>query len=434
MSALRAGVAIVGGGYAGLTAAVDLAERGIPVTLYESARELGGRARRVQRHGVSLDNGQHILIGAYARTQHLLRRLGVPDSHLLRSPLHWAFPPHFELRAVRAPAPWHLALGLLAARGLSLRARLRCAAFLHACKRTGFMLASDRTVSTLLREHRQDPAAVRFLWEPLCLAALNTPLEQASARIFLNVVKDGLAADPSACDLLLPAVDLTSLLPLPAADYLRSHGGRVRIGCPVRRIVREGRDFAIEIDGERHVHRCVVIATAPQHVHGLVGHMSELTTPLERIHALQYQSIATVYLHYPQPARLPSPMLGLSGAYGQWLFDRSRLCGHDGLVAVVISAYMPAERLAHDQLAARVHAEISAHLGHGQRPDWYQVIEEKRATFACVPNLQRPDQRTGIAGLALAGDYTAGDYPATIEAAVRSGEICARLTHDAMRA
>lgn len=431
---LRDSVAVIGGGYAGLAAAVELVDLGIPVTLYEASRELGGRARRVERHGTRLDNGQHILIGAYTSTLDLMHRVGVPASGLLRLPLQWRFPPHFEFNAAPLPAPWHLALGLFAVRGMSFTARLRCASFLRWCERHRFRLDQDRAVSALLAQHRQDAAAIRFLWEPLCVAALNTPPDEASARIFLNVLKDGLAAGRSASELLLPAVDLTSLFPAPAADYVRRHGGEVRTDCAVQRVQREGAAFALTTRAGRRQHRAVIVATAPTHAHALIRDMSELSEPLASIAALAYQPIVTVYLHYRRRLRLSGPMLGLCGRYGQWLFDRSRISNQEGLVAVVISAHARGERLAHDQLAARVHDEIAPLLGSADPPDWAQVIEEKRATFACVPNVQRPEQRTAIQGLYLAGDYTAGDYPATIEAAVRSGRACARLAHETLRA
>jgi predicted NAD/FAD-dependent oxidoreductase len=190
----------------------------------------------------------------------------------------------------------------------------------------------------------------------------------------------------------------------------------------------------VETALERRPHRAVIVATAPQHVRSLIGVLSNLTEPLNRLSALAYRPIVTVYLHYPVQVRMSAPMLGLCARHGQWLFDRSRICGQDGLVSVVISARARAERLPHEILASRVHEEIAPLLGITQAPDWVQVIEEKRATFACTPNLQRPTSRTGLPGLYLAGDYTSGDYPATIEAAVRSGQACARMTHEWLRA
>ena len=431
---VRGTVAIVGAGYAGLAAAVELSARSIPVTVYEGARELGGRARMVERHDMHLDNGQHIMIGAYKATLDLMRRVGVPDSSLHRMPLQWRFPPHFELNAVRAPAPLHLALGLLRARGLSLTARLRCAGFLDWCRRIGFRLKEDRTVARLLQEHRQDARAIRHLWEPLCVAALNTPAAEASAQIFLNVVRDGIASSRAASDLLLPTTDLTSLFPRPAAEFVTTHGGEVLTGCTVKRIDPDENSFAIIREGHTRTHTAVIVATAPQHVQGLLGHWRELASPLQCISNLTYQPIVTVYLHYPQRLRLPSRMLGMSGRYGQWLFDRAATCGQEGLVAVVISARGRSDGLSHAELAQQVQSEVASILKDAGTPDWVQVIEEKRATFASVPDVARPGQATMVRGLYLAGDYTASDYPATLEAAVRSGHACAELVRRAWSA
>lgn len=430
----RRSVAVVGGGYAGLAAAVELSAGGIPVTVYEAARELGGRARMVERHGMRLDNGQHIMIGAYRSTLDLIRRVGVPDSSLHRMPLQWRFPPHFELNAVRAPAPFHLALGLLRARGLSLAGRLRCASFLDWCRRIGFRLKEDRTVTRLLQEHRQDARAIRHLWEPLCVAALNTPATEASAQIFLNVVRDGIASSRAASELLLPRIDLTSLFPRPAAAFIEAHGGEILTGSTVKRIDPEENSFSVVRAGQTRSHAAVIVATAPQHVQGLLGHWPELKSSLQCISRLTYQPIVTVYLHYPRPVPLPAPMLGMSGRYGQWLFDRAATCDQEGLVAVVISARGRSERLSHDELAHHVQGEVATIAKDAGEPDWIQVIEEKRATFAAVPDVARPGQATMVRGLYLAGDYTASDYPATLEAAARSGRACAELIRRAWSA
>jgi len=423
-------VAVVGGGYAGMAAAVELVDLGVPATVYEAAASLGGRARRVSRHGVMLDNGQHILIGAYTQTLALIERVGSDERHVLRLPLQWRFPPHFDLRAFAAPAPWHLALGLLGARGLSMSARIRCARFLQWCKRVQFRLPADTCVADLLVQHRQDSDAIRFLWDPLCVAALNTPPQEASARVFLSVLRDGLASTRAASELILPRTDLTSLFPEPAAEYVRRHGGEMRLGCAVQRIDHDADGFRLRCTTDEQCYDAVIIATAPSQVAPLAGHLPQLGAQLQQIAALDYQPIVTLYLHYPELPALPFPMMGMSGEFGQWLFDRSAISGQQGLLAVVISARGRAQRLKREDLAARVQAEVSALLPGIGSPDWVQVIEEKRATFACVPNLDRPASQTGLRGLYLAGDYTASDYPATIEAAVRSGRCCARLAHD----
>jgi predicted NAD/FAD-dependent oxidoreductase len=140
-----------------------------------------------------------------------------------------------------------------------------------------------------------------------------------------------------------------------------------------------------------------------------------------------YQPIYTVYLQYPSGAHLPFPMIGLSGGHAQWVLDRGALEGQDGLLAVVISAEGRHQTLTQNLLAIEVASELAQAFPDLPPPEWHKVIAEKRATFTCRPSLSRPAQCTPMANLYLAGDHTAGDYPATIEGAVRSGVKCAKL-------
>ena len=144
------------------------------------------------------------------------------------------------------------------------------------------------------------------------------------------------------------------------------------------------------------------------------------------IDALQYEPIFSCYLRYPDPVRLPSPMLGLAGPICQWVFDRGRLSGQLGLLAVVISATGTHVEISQQELAGRIHAELKTALPGLPEPVWTKIIGEKRATFSCTPGLTRPSGETNVHGLSLAGDYTASDYPGTLEAAVRSGLFAAR--------
>jgi len=420
-------VGIIGGGYAGMAAAVALARLGIPVVVYEASRQLGGRARAVEIDQTILDNGQHLLIGAYRETLALLDLVGTPRTSLLRMPLRWHVLPRFEFRAARLPAPLHLAVGLLRARGIGLAARFDCVRFLAWCRRNAFRLERDMTVDALLRRYAQDPQLVRMLWEPLCVAALNTPSAEASAQVFLAVLRDGLAAQRSASDLLLPRVDLTSLFPDPAAHYVRERGGDVRLGTAVTRVQPVEDGYVLATNRGETKHAAAIIATQPYRVPDLAGDIAALAGPLATITAMRYQPIVTVYLRYAAMPGLPLPMTGLSAQFTQWIFDRAAIGGQAGLIAAVISTRGRQQDLTHADLAQRVHDEIAVASPGLPSPLWSRVIEEKRATFACTPDLPRPDQATALPGLTLAGDYTASEYPATIEAAVRSGLRCAAL-------
>lgn len=420
-------VAVIGGGYAGMAAAAELARHDVPVTVFEAAKTLGGRARRVEINGITLDNGLHILIGAYReilRLIELTRRPGEPPG-LLRFPLELIIHPRFHLRAPRLPAPLHLAAALLAARGLSWRSRLHATRFMSALRRRKYRIEPDTSVASLLASYTQPEPVCRYLWHPLCVSALNTQPGEASAQIFLNVLRDSFSGARADSDLLLPAMDFSALFPERAARYLESRGGRVHLGATVDSIRRTADGFQLAAEDGHFSH--LVLAVSPHRLNTLIAPHPELGDIGNMVEALSYQPIYSVYLQYAAGSRLPFRMGGIEALYSQWLFDRGQLCGQDGLIGVVISASGAHQDLEHDELARRVQAELSACFPALGQPLWHRVIAEKRATFTCRPGLRRPPNRTPIPRLYLAGDYTAGDYPATLEAAARSGIACARL-------
>lgn len=397
-------IAVVGAGYAGMAAAAELAAAGASVDVFEASRTLGGRARAVEIDGLKLDNGAHIMVGAYTETLRLMKLVGAPEAALQKQPLHLEYPGHLRLIAPRLPAPLHLAWALLNAQGLLWKEKIAALRFMRALGKARYHLPRDITARQLIAN--QPPALRRFLWEPLCLAALNTSPDIASAQVFLNVLRDSLAASRAASDLLLPATDFSSLFPEPAARYVEAHNGRVHRGTRVRSLD--------ELAGFDHR----ILAVAPWHLPALA--------PAIALPALDWQPIATVYLQYPERVRLAFPMLGMLGGHGQWVFDRGPLTGQSGLLAVVISGAGPWQELGHDKLGQTIHRELVPLLPGVVLPRKTWVIEEKRATFACTPNLARPATTTADPTLWLAGDYVAGDYPATIEGAVRSGVRAAR--------
>ena len=419
------GVAVVGAGWAGLAAAVTLAEHGVRVTVFEASRSLGGRARRVSLDGVDLDNGQHVLIGAYRETLRLMRKVGAdPDELLLRLPLELRYADGFHLRAPRLPYPLNLFVALLRAKGMPLAQAFSALRFMAALRARRFRVEPDRSVAQLLDEHRQAGALRSHLWEPLCVSALNTPLGSASAQVFLNVLRDGLAGARDASDLLIARSDLGRVFPEPAAQYVRARGGEILLGTPVRRIERTPGGFRLN---DMQTFSGVVIACGPHQAGPLLVQLPEIGGALAAIDAFAYEPIVTCYLQYPESVLLPSPMLGFNGGMVQWVFDRGRLGGPKGLLAAVISASGAHQQLTKEELTARIEIELKAALGELPSPRWSQVITEKRATFSCTPALARPRVATAIPRLLLAGDYLAGEYPGTLEAAVLSGVAAASM-------
>jgi len=427
----RQRIAVIGGGWAGCAAAVELARNGCQVTLFEAARTLGGRARQVELDEQMLDNGQHILLGAYSETLRMLRQVGIdPNAALLRLPLQMRYPPAtdgIEFIAPRLPAPLHLVLALWRARGLEKTDKLALARFFSAARWMGWQLNADCSVNELLLRFDQTPRLIQLLWRPLCIAALNTPPERASARIFLRVLGDSLGARRAASDMLLPRLDLTSLFPQRAAAFIENRGGIVLRGVRVRKIEQDTDGW--QVDGIPF--GAVVVATQASHAATLLAGLCDTTI----LNALTHEAITTCYLRYEAGVRLRQPFFALtdepaSGKWGQYVFDRGQLDeAQRGLLAVVVSVSDAAIAIGQQALSAAIAAQLADELQQPElaAPEWTKVVSERRATFACTPSQARPENATDINTLVIAGDYTSSDYPGTLEAAVRSGINAARL-------
>ena len=440
-------IAVIGGGYAGMSAAVALADCGIAVTVFESAMQLGGRARGVSYQDTHLDNGQHLLLGCYVQTLNMIEKVGGNvEQDFLRLPLQLDLHGEFSFKAPRLPAPLHLLAALFKAQGLTFAERLDAVRFMLAMRGMRFQLPRDITVTELLAQYKQNAALVQKLLEPLCVAALNTPIHKASAQVLLHVLRDALTQSRGYSDMMLPRINFTALFPQRAANYVEQRGGKVCIACGVEAIVPYGDGIELRLaaspsrldtpfvrpdvskgepEDSLQQFSHVVCATPPVVAAKLLRPIAELAETVAQIDSLEHQPIYTVYLQYPAHVTLPHPMLGLHQRYSQWLFDKGRIAGQHGLLAAVISAEGIHQELSQDELAQKVIAELHEEFGIAEQPAWFKVIAEKRATFCCAPRLQRPSQLTPLPRLLLAGDYTAGGYPATLEGAVISGLKCA---------
>ena len=403
-------VAVVGGGWSGISAAVSLADAGHDITVFEMAPQLGGRARSVAG-APDYDNGQHILIGAYRDSLALMRRLGVePGAVLKRLPLALPYPGEPGLRLPPGPPLIAFARGVLAHRGWPLGARLGLLAAAGGWLARGFRCDAALSVAQLCASL---PAPVkRDLIDPLCVAALNTPAPQASARVFLRVLKDALFSGAGSADLLLPRRPLSELLAGPATAWL---GDRLRLGRRVQQLEPGWR-----VDGEAF--DAVVLACTSVEAVRLTTHIAPAWSATTQ--GLGFEPIITVYLHGPGSA-LPSPMLALredAGSPAQFVFDHGALGGAPGRFAFVVSGAAPwVER---GGCAEAVLAQATRELPWATPPVIDKVLTEKRATFACTPGLARPPAFVAP-GLWAAGDYVDGPYPATLEGAVRSGRDAA---------
>lgn len=417
-------LAVVGGGWAGLAAAVRATEAGHAVTLFEMAAQWGGRAREVAVDGLALDNGQHILIGAYQRTLALMHTVGADASALLlRRPLELRYPDGRGLRVPPGPAWLGFVRAVARCRGWTVRDRLALMAAATGWALAGFRCAPHLTVAQLCR--RLPPAVRELLVDPLCVAALNTPAHEAAASVFLRVLHDALFGGKGSADLLLPRRSLGALLPIPAANWLIAAGATLRPGTRVQRL--EPTAGGWRLDDERF--DAVVLACSAAEA----ARLAAVAAPAWSLQAagLRYEPIVTVYLRCPG-GRLPAPMTALvesDTAPAQFAFDHGALGATPGLFAFVVSGARRWVDAGLDATGAAVLQQARCAFDASTwptPPTLLRMLAEKRATFRCTPGLVRPP--AGVAPrLLAAGDYVAGPYPATLEGAVRSGEAAAAL-------
>jgi hydroxysqualene dehydroxylase len=420
----RRSLAIVGGGWAGLAAAVRAAEAGNAVTLFEMAPQLGGRARGVEVDGMLLDNGQHILIGAYTRTLALMATVGADAKALLdRRQLELRYPDGRGLKLPRGPAWLVFAWAVWWCRGWTLFDRLALLGCAATWALRGFRCAPDLSVDALCEG--LPPRVRELLIDPLCVAALNTPATQASAALWLRVLRDALFSGPGSADLLLPRRSLAELVPQPAAAWLLQAGVDLRLATRVQQLLPQVGTWLVDGESFDHV---VLACTASEAARLALPHAPAWAAQAQ---ALRYEPIVTVYLRC-LGALLPAPMTALQEglqAPAQFAFDHGALGATPGLFAFVISGARRWVDVGLPATEAAVLAQAQAAFAPSTWPTTPTVVRsvaEKRATFACVPNLVRP-AATVAPGLWAAGDYVDGPYPATLEGAVRSGEAAVAL-------
>jgi squalene-associated FAD-dependent desaturase len=423
-------LAVIGGGWAGLAAAVRATAAGHEVTLIEMAPQLGGRARSVTTHGRTFDNGQHILVGAYRRTRALLAELGGSEDELfLRRPLELRFPDGRGLRLPAGPAWFAFVRAVAGCVGWTWADRAALVRMSAGWALDRFRCAETLTVEQLC--NALPPAVRRMLIDPLCVAALNTPARDASAAVMLRVLRDALFGGRDAADLLLPRAPLSQLLPALAERWLAGRDVQLRLSQRVAGIAAAGPQWAV--DGERF--DAVVLAAAPWQS----ARLAEAIAPAwaHRAAALRFEPIVTVYVQ-ADGVSWPLPMLALEEspkAPAQFAFDHGQLAGSPGRFAFVISGARAWAERGSGTTAVAVLDQAKAQLPAAMwapRARILEVLIEKRATFACTPALMRPAARVAP-GLVAAGDYVQGPYPATLEGAVRSGENAARLLGESGR-
>ena len=446
-------VIVVGGGFAGLSAATALSERGVPVTLFESRPTLGGRATAFTDPGTGerVDNGQHVLIGGYVETFRFLRRVGA-ERHVYLQPQLTVDVIERSGRASRLkcpllPAPLHLLGGLLGWKALTWRDRLATVRVVRSVRlqadlgpanrlRQGYggqeagrsvQREPEETVREWLVRNGQTPRLIELLWEPLAVAALNQPIDAAAAAPFAAVLHRMFSVRREDSSLGLPTRPMDELYAGPSRTWIEQRRGTVHVNSPAR--IRTQPGLAVQVRDEEFRPR-VVICAVPWYALGelFVDRPAELEPILSAAERTPACPIVTVNLWFDRVVT-PNMFVGLPGRTMQWVFDKRAIFAETSShLSVVCSAADAIVGLSNQQLIDLAVDEVRSALPEARAATLRRAVavREKRATFSVAPGMPtRPETRTAVPGLLLAGDWIDTGLPATIESAVISGHLAA---------
>jgi zeta-carotene desaturase len=450
---VRPDVIVVGGGVAGLSAAVALAGDGARVLVLEARPGLGGRATAFTdpETGERVDNGQHVLIGCYHETFRFLRAIGAESLVALDDRLKVEIVDRqgrrSQLTSAALPSPWHLLAGVLRWSALSWRDRasvLRLGrALMRAARRvthdTSLVgIVDEETLEAWLVRHGQTPRLRELLWEPLAVAALNQAASEAAAEPFVRVLALMFGGSARDSAIGIPRVPLDELYAQPAVHYLEERGCVVRTNARAQIVCDGHRIRGVDVKGER-IEAGAVICAVTWHAFGrTLGVLpAALADTAARAAAMADSPIVTVNLWLDRPVT-DVPFIGLPGRVMQWVFDKRQAFGeHASHLSLVSSGAAAVVGWSNGTLIDLATREIREGLPAARDAAVLRatVVREKRATFSLAPGQpSRPSQQTGVEGLVLAGDWTDTGLPATIEGAALSGHRAAALVKSLPRA
>ncbi len=431
-------VIVVGGGLAGIAAALDCADAGADVTLVEVRRRLGGAAYSVEREGLEMDNGQHVFLRGCLAYRSLLARLG--SEHLvsvqprLRIPVLKPGSEPFILRRSSLPAPLHLAGALARYPYLTRSERLGAARAALALLRidSGLVVRDQATLGAWLSDHGQGPAAVAALWDLIALPTLNLSAAEASLALGVFVFRRGLLTSAGDGDIGFHLGTLGEILGRPAERALARAGVEVRLGWRAERLERVGGGLEVHDSGEDGLSaEAVVVALPHARAAGLLEPL--LGEQAARLRALGSSPIVNLHVVYDRVVS-EHPFAAGVGTPVQYIFDRTAAAGAPAgsqYLAVSLSGAEREMAMSVDELRSEYLPALAELLPRARsaRVESFLVTREHAATFRASPGVGalRPGPRTAVPGLVLAGSWTATEWPATLESAVLSGHAAARI-------
>jgi hydroxysqualene dehydroxylase len=438
-------VIVIGGGFAGLSAAATLARDGARVLVLEARPQLGGRATAFadRETGELVDNGQHVLFGCYRETLRFLALIGAAD-HVLQQPslelvCYDTTRVRSVLRCPRLPSPLHLLAGVLKWQAIPWRERiaaLRVAGPILDARRqlrhshTVSVRPRHVTVQEWLDRYGQGRVLQEWLWHPLAVAALNQQPRHAAAGPFVRILAEMFGPDPHAASVILPIKPLHEMYAEPARRYVCAARGDVQVSALARVSVSNGEIDHVDVRGKRFTAGRIIAAVPWFALRNLFAGTPPraLAEVFEDAARMTPMPIVTVNLWYDRTV-MEDAFVGLPGRTLQWVFDkRIAFGGSASHLSLVSSGATDVVTKSNSELAALAADEVEASLpaAHGVWPSRATVVREKQATFSLAPGQPpRPGTRTPIRNLLLAGDWTDTGLPATIEGAVISGHRAA---------
>ena len=439
-----AGAVILGGGVAGIAAALALRDAGHPVTLVEARAFLGGRAFSFPdaASGQAVDNGQHFIVGRCHCFLKLLERLGARDKWHLQSRLNIPVIDRAgkvgRLRAWPLPKPWHLLLPFLGYAHLSFGERVKVLSALAAARRLDRHSPEMERITFYdwLRPRRQSERAINNLWNLLIEPTLNDKAQDASAAMGLMIVQEGLLRERKGANVGYPKTDLQAALGEPARQALEKAGVRLLLRRPARRIIfADGRVAGVELaDGEKLADQVYISALPFDTLLNLLPPAIRERDYFRQLAELDWSPIVNLHLWYDRPVMaMDMDFCAFVDRPLQWVFNKSRmldLAGPGQYICISLSAAGPYVNQPAGELARQMAAELAAAFPAAQaaRLEGFRVVKQRTATFRCVPGAaaRRPEPATPLPNLLLAGEWTATGWPSTLESAARSGGLAAR--------
>jgi len=418
---------VIGGGFAGLSASVHLSNAGYQVELIEASPKLGGRAFSFIHKPTNtlIDNGQHIMMGCYKQTLKFLGVINALNKIEIQEKLSVKFiSPNFELYVLKATSlfyPFNLLGAILNYSAISLRERLSILRFFLKLPLFAQRDLSKMSVDDLLAQENQNENVKKAFWEIICVGALNTNLKKASAKVFVDILKEIFLKGSFGSKIILPKTNLSETYCLPAKQFVEAKGGKIFLSERAEEIkVEKNRAVEVRTDKRRIAEFDFMVCAVP-----FYAAQKFLSFSFSNDFNPQYSSILNVHVWLAEAKKenwYGKNFYALIGSKLHWVFN------HDSHLTCVISDADYLLNLSDEEIMNMIYSELERYMNitkHDIKD--YFMIKKKRATFITSNEIlnNRPNSETEVKNLFLAGDWVNTGLPSTIESAVKSGRVAA---------